>query len=126
MESLRIDQWLWMARFFKSRSLARKAVTAGHVQLSDRRVKPATPVQAGDQIELRRGREQLVVVVQDIPRRRGPASEAADLYEETEASQQRREQDREQRRFLRDNRDPERRPDKRDRRRLAALKRSGD
>ncbi len=96
---VRLDRWLWAARFFKTRALAADAVNGGKVHLAGQRVKAARSVKIGDCYEIQRGFERLEIVVQALSARRGPASEAQQLYAETEASIQRREQEREQRRL---------------------------
>ncbi len=83
---VRIDKWLWAARFFKTRSLAAEAVTAGKVEVNEERVKPAKLVQAGDSVSVRLGPYLHVVHVRAISERRGPATVAATLYEETAES----------------------------------------
>jgi ribosome-associated heat shock protein Hsp15 len=83
---VRVDKWLWAARFFKTRSLAADAVGAGHVEVNGERVKRAKTVQAGDRVKLRLGPYEHHVVVRDVAERRGPASVAATLYEETPES----------------------------------------
>ena len=83
---VRIDKWLWAARFFKTRSLAAEAVSAGKVEINDERVKPAKLVQVGDSVSVRLGPYLHVVHVRAISERRGPASVAATLYEETAES----------------------------------------
>ena len=83
---VRIDKWLWAARFFKTRSLAADAVTAGKVEVGGERVKPAKLVQTGDEIRVRLGPYEHVVHVRGLSERRGPASVASTLYEETPAS----------------------------------------
>ncbi len=83
---VRLDKWLWAARFFKTRSLASSAITGGKVHLNDQRTKPAHPVRPDDRLEIRRGSECLTVIVQALSDRRGPASEAAKLYQETAGS----------------------------------------
>ncbi len=90
-ERLRIDRWLWCARFFKTRSVAAEAVRAGHVRLNGQRVKPAHAVKVGDalNVELRDDSARDVRVAA-IPARRGPAPEAATSYVETEESIERR------------------------------------
>jgi ribosome-associated heat shock protein Hsp15 len=124
MERVRIDKWLWAARFFKTRSLASDAVAGGHVHVDGERVKPARDVKVGDRLEIRRGQTRFTVVVTALADRRGPASAAAELYEETPVSIAAREQHREQRRLAKPvGADLSERPTKRDRRRLDALRR---
>ncbi len=125
MERVRIDKWLWAARFFKTRGAATEAVVGGHVHVNDERVKPARDVKVGDRLEIRRGQDQFTVVVTGLAERRGPASAAAALYEETPASVAERERRREERRLARPlGADLSARPTKRDRRRLEALRRA--
>jgi ribosome-associated heat shock protein Hsp15 len=88
--SLRVDKWLWAARFFKTRALAAEAVTGGKVEINGARSKPGHPVRLGDQLTIRRGAYEWVVTVKDMSKRRGPASEAQMLYEETQESARRR------------------------------------
>ncbi len=83
---VRIDKWLWAARFFKTRSLAAQAVDGGKVHCNGERVKPARALHAGDQLSVRQGPYEVVVVVRALAEKRGPASVAALLYEETPAS----------------------------------------
>ena len=82
----RIDTWLWAARFFKTRSLACKAIDAGHVKWNGIAVKPAREVKAGDALEIRSGEQVFVVTVKDVHALRRPAPEARTMYEENEAS----------------------------------------
>jgi ribosome-associated heat shock protein Hsp15 len=96
---LRVDKWLWCARFFKSRSLAAEAVAGGKVHVNRQRVKPSRTVRAGDLLEVTVGCEVHTVEVRAIPARRGPATEARLCYEETPESVARRERSREQRRL---------------------------
>jgi ribosome-associated heat shock protein Hsp15 len=86
LESVRLDKWLWAARFFKTRSLAAKAVIGGKVQVNGRRAKRASTLHAGDRVRVRRGPYEYYVVVQRLSERRGPAKEATTLYEETAES----------------------------------------
>ncbi|MDB4889076.1 MAG: RNA-binding domain protein [Gemmatimonadetes bacterium] len=86
MDKTRIDKWLWAARFFKTRSLAADAVGGGKVSLNGDGVKPAKMVQIGDEIRIRLGPYEHVVTVRGLSERRGPASVAQTLYEETAAS----------------------------------------
>jgi len=83
---VRIDKWLWAARFFKTRSLAAEAVAAGKVEVNEERVKPAKLIQLGDLVSVRLGPYLHAVHVRGLSERRGPASVAATLYEETAES----------------------------------------
>jgi len=83
---VRLDKWLWAARFFKTRSLAAEAVSGGKVTMRGDRVKPARPLQVGDEIAIRLGPYEHVVSVRALSARRGPATVAATLYEETPES----------------------------------------
>jgi ribosome-associated heat shock protein Hsp15 len=80
---VRIDKWLWAARFFKTRALAAEAIAGGKVSMQGGRVKPARPLHVGDEISIRHGPFEHVVSVRALSARRGPASVAATLYEET-------------------------------------------
>jgi ribosome-associated heat shock protein Hsp15 len=123
---LRIDKWLFFTRFYKTRGLAAKAVNGGHVKVNGTRARPATTVKAGDIVELIRDQLPWRLTVQDVPARRGPASEARMCYAEDDAS-------REQRQQLIDGRKVDRlqmprtdgRPDKHTRRILRARRRPG-
>lgn len=120
-ERVRIDKWLWAARFFKTRSLATEAVQGGHAHVDGARVKPAKDVRVGDRIEVTVGETMIALVVRGLADKRGPASAAALLYEETEASRERRERERDLRRIAPPlGADLHGRPSKRDRRRLEA------
>lgn len=90
-ESLRIDRWLFATRLFKSRSLAAQAVTGGRVHINGIRVKPSHAVRPGDRVSFVRGATTFDCAVRSIPRRRGPASEAQQCYEETPESRAQRE-----------------------------------
>ncbi len=91
-DKLRIDKWLWAARFFKTRSLACDAVEGGKVTMHGTRLKPAKTVGAGDVLEIRVGKFSYEVEVLGISNKRGGAPEAQKLYRETEASRARREE----------------------------------
>ena len=120
---MRIDKWLWAARFFKTRSLATEAVVAGHVQVGGARVKPARDVRVGETVEIRRGAYRWTVVVRALAERRGPATQAAMLYEETPESAAARAEQRLERRYAQPlGSDLGARPTKQDRRRLDALR----
>ncbi len=88
---LRIDKWLWAARFFKTRALAVEAVECGKVHVNDARIKPAKAIGAGDILTIRLGPYQHVVEVLALSDRRGPAPQAQKLYRETEQSRIQRE-----------------------------------
>jgi ribosome-associated heat shock protein Hsp15 len=124
VDRVRVDKWLWAARFFKTRGAATEAVVGGHVQVNGARVKPAREVAVGDRLEIRRDQQRWTVVVRGVADRRGPASVAAELYEETPESVAERERFRTERRLARQlGADLSERPTKRDRRRLDALRR---
>ncbi|MDH5263130.1 MAG: S4 domain-containing protein [Betaproteobacteria bacterium] len=89
--SLRIDKWLWAARFFRTRGLAAEAIDAGRVSVNGERAKPAKAVKPGDMLAIRRPPYEHAVKVLGVSERRGPASEAQKLYEETAESRARRE-----------------------------------
>ena len=78
----RIDKWLWAARFYKTRALAAEAIAGGKVQVNGERVKRAKPLQVGDELRIRQGPHEYQLVVRDLSDRRGPAVQAAALYEE--------------------------------------------
>jgi len=90
-DEVRLDRWLWAARFFKTRSLAAEAIGGGKVQVNGARVKRAKSVHVGDELRIRKGPFEHCVVVRGISERRGPASDAHALYEETAESLQKRE-----------------------------------
>jgi ribosome-associated heat shock protein Hsp15 len=126
MDAVRIDRWLWAARFFKTRGRATDAVAAGHIHLNGARVKPAKEVRLGDELEIRIGQTRWVVVVAGLSDKRGPAPVARQLYAETDASQAARAQQALQRKLAPPpvGADLGARPTKQDRRRLDALRRS--
>jgi ribosome-associated heat shock protein Hsp15 len=123
VEQVRIDKWLWAARFFKTRSAATEAVLAGRIQLNGERVKPAKDVCAGDTIEIRNGELQWTVAVTGVAEKRGSAAIAATLYAEKAESIALREQRAQERRLSRPlGAELAGRPTKQDRRRLEALR----
>jgi ribosome-associated heat shock protein Hsp15 len=89
---VRIDKWLWAARFFKTRSLATEAVAGGKVRLNQQRTKPAKEVHLNDELTIRIGYVERTVIIQKLSMQRRSAKEAVLLYEETSESIQRREQ----------------------------------
>lgn len=120
--SVRLDLWLWAARFFKTRSLARQAVETGKVEVGGQRAKASRAVRVGDAMRVARGEEAFEIVVLGLSDTRGPASVAQTLYAESEASRLAREQARAMRVAERTGyRAPETKPDKRARRLIRAL-----
>jgi ribosome-associated heat shock protein Hsp15 len=120
---VRLDKWLWAARFFKTRALAAEAVEGGKVQVNGDRPKRARPLQVGDQLRIRLGPYEHLVTVRALSDRRGPATQAAALYQETEASRSAREALAIQLKSLHSLFGPEKgRPTKKDRREIERLK----
>ena len=120
---LRLDKWLWAARFFKTRALAAEAVEGGKVELNGDRPKRARALQIGDELRIRLGPYEHTVRVRALSARRGPASEAAGLYEETDASRAKREELAIQLKSLHAVFGPDKgRPSKKDRRDIQRLK----
>jgi len=120
MEKLRIDKWLWAARFYKTRSLAVEEIDKGRVRVNELEAKPAREVKVGDTVTLRQGPVLRTLVVRGISNQRGAAPVAQQLYEETADSLKAREQAAEQRRLASDPASSleHGRPTKRDRRTL--------
>ena len=90
-DRVRLDKWLWAARFYKTRSLATEAVDGGKVEVNGDRAKPAKAIKPGDEIRLRLGPYEHIVIVRALAERRGSASIAQGLYDETQASRDARE-----------------------------------
>jgi ribosome-associated heat shock protein Hsp15 len=90
-DRVRLDKWLWAARFYKTRSLASEAIAGGKVQVNGDRAKRARPLQVGDEVRVRQGPYEHLVVVRALSARRGPAAAAAELYEERPESRAARE-----------------------------------
>jgi ribosome-associated heat shock protein Hsp15 len=125
MEQVRLDKWLWAARFFKTRSAATEGVLGGRVHLNGARVKPSKEVRVTDMVEMTIGAVRRSVEVTGISDKRGPASVAATLYAETPESLAAREQAALERRVARPpGSDLGARPTKLDRRRLEAMRRA--
>ena len=123
LSGVRIDRWLWAARFFKTRSLAKGAVEGGKVHLDGSRVKPAKEVRVGQTLTIRRGDLEITVLVAALSAQRGPAKVAQTLYEETVESIEQRESVVARRRMERAGLQvPANRPSKKDRRDLRKLK----
>lgn len=121
MTDVRADVWLWAARFFKTRSLAKQAIDGGRIDVNGAGCKPAKTLRAGDRLKISRGEERLEVEVVALSGKRGPAAVAQALYAETEASRAARELAREQHRLVGAS-GPPKRPDKQARRELRRLR----
>ncbi len=123
MAGIRIDKWLWAARFFKTRSLATDAVSGGKIKLNGAPTKPARDLKVGDKLDVFNGDTRREVVVQALSEKRGPAAEARLLYEETAASSAAREAEQARRKFTREPAaEIHGRPTKRDRRQMERLR----
>lgn len=119
MSGLRVDKWLWAARFFKTRTLASDAVSGGKIKVNGTATKPARDIKIGDKLEITNGETRWTVTVQALSDKRGPAPEARLLYEETAESIAAREAERDSRKFIQDPAaDLHGRPTKRDRRQM--------
>lgn len=90
-EEVRLDKWLWAARFYKTRAIAREMIEGGKVHYNGQRSKPGKVVELNAELTLRQGNDERTVVVADISAQRRPASEAQQLYRETDASIEKRE-----------------------------------
>jgi ribosome-associated heat shock protein Hsp15 len=123
-DAVRLDLWLWAARFFKTRRLAADAIKGGKVTVNGAKGKPAKEVRAGQRIAVTKGAYEFVVAVDDVADKRGPAAEAEKLYTETAESVERRQQVKAQQRSVAAAMPhTDHRPDRRDRRQLARFKR---
>jgi ribosome-associated heat shock protein Hsp15 len=119
LPKLRLDKWLWAARFFKTRSLAKQAIEGGKVHLDGHRVKVSKEICPGDTLNIRQGWDEKVVEVLELSGQRRGAAEAQQLYRETEASIERRLREAEARRAAGGSLlHPERRPTKKQRRQI--------
>ena len=121
---MRVDKWLWAARFFKTRALAREAVELGRVRISGERMKPSREIRPGDRLQIDRAEERFDVHVLKLSEFRGPAPVARELYEETEESRERRERIAANKRYAEEPAQSIRkgRPTKRDARAIRAIK----
>ncbi len=126
-DSVRLDRWLWAARFFKTRRLAVEAIKTGKVSVDGIRAKPARAVKLGQRLNIRKGPMTFEIDIEGLSEQRGPAAVAQTLYRETPESLAAREQQRlEMRTAAAALPRPEHRPERRDRRALAAFKRGRD
>lgn len=126
-DGVRLDKWLWASRFFKTRSLAKKAITGGNIKIDGSRCRPSRQVQTGQQLSIRKGDNTFVVEVLGLSEKRGKASIAEQLYREDDAAKAARLAAAEQRRLVfAATPVPNGRPDKHDRRTLRHLKQQQD
>ena len=125
MDTIRIDKWLWTSRFFKTRSLASTAVNGGKVHLNRQRVKAGRMVSIGDNLSIQKQNELFDIVITGVNKTRRPAKEARLMYEESEQSRLKREQEREIKRLASAFRPvPQKKPDKREREQLRHFKKN--
>lgn len=125
-EKVRIDKWLWAARFFKTRALAKDAVSGGKVHLDGDRVKVSRAVNIGDRIEITKGEQRFEIIVRGLSETRGPAKTAEMLYEETAASREKRQEQSTMRKLLHQSAPhTDGKPDKKQRRSIIRFK-TGD
>ena len=121
---VRLDKWLWAARFFKTRSLAKQAIEGGKVHCNDARCKSSKEVQPGDLLQIRQGWDELTVKVKSLSDKRQGAPQAALLYDETEESVKTRQLQAAQRKAMNAaNPHPQKRPSKKDRRQIHRFRR---
>ncbi|EJL82987.1 ribosome-associated heat shock protein Hsp15 [Pantoea sp. BIGb0393] len=126
-EGVRLDKWLWAARFYKTRALAREMVEGGKVHYNGQRSKPSKLVELNAELTLRQGNDERTVVITAVTDQRRPATEAQALYAETDASIEKREKTALARKMnALTMPHPDRRPDKKERRDLMKFKLSGD
>ncbi|WP_367987767.1 ribosome-associated heat shock protein Hsp15 [Vibrio sp. NTOU-M3] len=121
-DAVRLDKWLWAARFYKTRSLARNMIDGGKVHYNGQRSKPSKIIELGTIITLRQGHEEKTVLIEKISDQRRGAPEAQTLYSETAESVAKREQNSLQRKLHAHNPSPDRRPDKKQRRDIIKFK----
>ncbi|KGD79525.1 ribosome-associated heat shock protein Hsp15 [Tatumella morbirosei] len=126
-QDVRLDKWLWAARFYKTRAIAREMIEGGKVHYNGQRAKPGKHVEMDAQLILRQGNDQRTVIVTGISDRRGSATDAQLLYRETPESIEKREaQALARKQFALTMPHPDRRPDKKERRHLIKFKLTGD
>lgn len=124
MDKVRIDKWLWAARFFKTRNLAKAAIEGGKVHMNGGRIKPSKDIEVGNTLTIRTGWDEVEVVVEAVSDKRRGAPEAALLYQETEQSIARRQTHAEQRKAMgQAHQKPATKPNTKERRKLQMIKR---
>ncbi|MFW1678061.1 ribosome-associated heat shock protein Hsp15 [Pontibacter sp. JAM-7] len=121
-EKIRLDKWLWAARFYKTRAIAKQMIEGGKVHYNGQRTKCSRHVELGAEIQVRQGFEEKTVVVKALSDQRRGAPEAQKLYQETDKSQQRREQHALERKVSGSNLNPRHRPNKKERRQIVSFK----
>jgi ribosome-associated heat shock protein Hsp15 len=122
LQEVRADVWLWAARFFKTRSLAKQMLASAKIEIAGQAIKPSRPLRVGDVLSILRANERYEITVLALSEQRGPAPAAQALYVESEASRLKRETDREQKRLANAGyKAPPGKPDKRARRLIQAL-----
>ena len=119
---VRLDKWLWAARFFKTRALATEAISGGKIHVNGDRVKPSKKIGVGASLEITQAGFHKFVIVVRIFEKRGPASVAQTMYEETEESREKREIQQDQMKLMRMGMQQEGRPNKKDRRQIRKMK----
>lgn len=124
LDKVRVDKWLWAARFFKTRNLAKQAIEGGKIRLGGQRVKASRDLAIGDVLGIRVGWDEREVEVIALSDRRGPASEAVKLYRESDASVEKRQQHQLERRAMGGSTRPDHKPNSRERRDIQRAKRS--
>ncbi|GAB6067158.1 ribosome-associated heat shock protein Hsp15 [Methylothermus subterraneus] len=124
LSKMRLDKWLWAARFFKTRALAAEAISGGKVHVDGQRVKPSKAIGVGSRIEITKAPYTFEVIVTGLSDKRRPAKEAALLYAETQESLVRRQEEAKRRRAEAISPQPARRPDKKQRRQIHRFKRA--
>jgi len=127
--SVRLDKWLWAARFFKTRALAQKSIQLGQVLYDGQKVTPARQVHIGAVLTIPQGHEKAIVIVKDLSKQRRPFKEAQLLYEETKESLDQKEKNkklRQESKYQQIIPKPDKRPDKKSRRKLRDLRRDGE
>lgn len=123
VDKVRIDKWLWAARFYKTRAMATEAINGGHVHLNGQRIKPSRTVMVGDEISITRPPYTFDIQVKALSEKRGPATIALTLYDENQQSKDKRESLRQQLRLqAANNPSPQKRPDKQQRRKIIRFK----
>ena len=116
MDKVRLDKWLWAARFYKTRTLAKVAIQAGKVKLAGQKVKPSRQIEVNDKLLIRTNLDDLIIEIRGLAERRGSPASAKILYAETPESVHQREIERAKRQLAQSNSSPTRRPNKKQRR----------